>query len=124
MKGVYRELIAALSCPPPTPIVPLCFEPTFSLLSPIPSLRLLFLLLPGLSRSAGEGPLEKGVLGSVANTVKALRIPDSGGGSSQPAVPHGEILASKPQIFPVFFTSLPLLQLTSPRWDFQRAPNV
>lgn len=62
-----------------------------------------------------------GVLGNVANVLKALRIPIPAS-ASQPAMPHGDTPASKPHIFPLVFASLPFLCLSFffPRWHFQR----
>lgn len=39
---------------------------------------------------------------------------------ANPAMPHGDIPASKPQIFPFFFASLPFSLSLFPRWHFQR----
>lgn len=81
MKGVYRELIAALSYPP---FVPLCFEPTFS----PPSLSDSFAPAPRPPSRfvpvCWGGTAGKGVSGSVANAVKALRIPESAAAANQP----------------------------------------
>lgn len=60
-----------------------------------------------------------GISGSIADILKALRIPVPAS-PSQPAMPHGDIPASKPQIFPSFFASLPFSLSLFLRWHFQQ----
>lgn len=77
---------------------PLCT--LFSALPPSPFSPQLHLFcffsrsLPLFSRIVGGALPQNGILGNVA--LKAFRIPEP----SQRAVPHGDIAASKPQIFP------------------------
>lgn len=95
-----------------TSSLPLCtiffFPSSNSFHSVIELLLLCFFFSTSLSWIVGRRLLEMVSRGTLQTLCKALRIP-APASPGQPAVPHGDIAASKPQIFsPLFFLCLPL----------------